>query len=72
MRAVVDDPSLASLAGAPSGRIAGYAWMLGVMFAALAGILLSPTLPGMNQLQLTSWSSTGTRRRWWGGCAACP
>ena len=53
MRAVVDDPSLASLSGAPSGRISAYAWMLGVMFAALGGILLSPTLPGMNQLQLT-------------------
>ena len=53
MRAVVDDPELASLAGAPSGRISAYAWMLGVMFAALGGILLSPTLPGMNQNQLT-------------------
>ena len=53
MRAVVDDPELASLAGAPSGRISAYAWMLGVMFAALGGILLAPTLPGMNQNQLT-------------------
>lgn len=51
MRAVVDDPTLASLAGAPSGRIASYAWMLGVMFAALAGILLAPTT--MTQLNLT-------------------
>jgi branched-chain amino acid transport system permease protein len=51
MRAVVDDPGLASLAGAPSGRIASYAWMLGVMFAALAGILLAPTT--MVQLDLT-------------------
>jgi branched-chain amino acid transport system permease protein len=53
MRAVVDDPGLASLAGAPSGRISAYAWMLGVMFAALGGILLAPNLPGMDMLQLT-------------------
>ncbi len=53
MRAVVDDPGLASLAGAPSGRISAYAWMIGVMFAALGGILLAPNLPGMDQLVLT-------------------
>jgi branched-chain amino acid transport system permease protein len=51
MRAVVDDPGLADLAGAPSRRIASYAWTIGVMFAALAGILLAPTT--MDQLQLT-------------------
>src|SRR5580704_1866287 len=43
MRAVVDDPALASLAGAPSGRIASYAWMIGVMFAGVAGILIAPS-----------------------------
>jgi branched-chain amino acid transport system permease protein len=43
MRAVVDDPTLASLAGAPSGRIASYAWMIGVMFAGVAGILIAPS-----------------------------
>jgi branched-chain amino acid transport system permease protein len=53
MRAVVDDPSLASLAGAPSGRISAYAWMLGVMFAGLGGILLAPTVQGMSVLVLT-------------------
>jgi len=53
MRAVVDDPTLASLSGAPSGRISAYAWMIGVMFAALGGILLAPTVPGMNPLVLT-------------------
>jgi len=53
MRSVVDDPGLASLAGAPSGRIAAYAWMIGVMFAGLAGILLASTTPNMNVLLLT-------------------
>ncbi len=50
MRAVVDDPELASLAGAPSGRIASYAWMIGVMFAGVAGILLAPTTMVIIQL----------------------
>jgi branched-chain amino acid transport system permease protein len=43
MRAVVDDPALASLTGARASRIAGFAWMLGFMLAGLAGILQSPT-----------------------------
>ncbi len=50
MRAVVDDPELARLAGAPSGRIASYAWMIGVMFAGVAGILLAPTTMVIIQL----------------------
>jgi len=53
MRAVVDDPSLASLAGAPSGRISAYSWMIGVMFAGLGGILLAPSVQGMNIETLT-------------------
>ena len=52
MRAVVDDPPLASLAGAPSGRIASYAWMIGVMFAGVAGILIAPS-SNMTILPLT-------------------
>ena len=42
MRAVVDDPSLASLTGARTNRIAGFAWIIGFMLAGLAGILLAP------------------------------
>ncbi len=53
MRAVVDDPGLASLSGAPSGRIAAYAWMIGVMFAGLGGILLAPSVQGMDIQTLT-------------------
>ncbi|MDE3087604.1 MAG: ABC transporter permease [Acidobacteriota bacterium] len=51
MRAVVDDPGLARLAGTSATRIASYAWMLGSFFAGLAGILLAPTT--MNVLLLT-------------------
>jgi branched-chain amino acid transport system permease protein len=42
MRAVVDDPTLASLTGARTNRIAGFAWIIGFMLAGLAGILLAP------------------------------
>jgi branched-chain amino acid transport system permease protein len=42
MRAVVDDPALASMTGARSNRISGVAWMIGFMLAGLAGILLAP------------------------------
>jgi branched-chain amino acid transport system permease protein len=42
MRAVVDDPSLASLTGARTNRIAGAAWIIGFMLAGLAGILQAP------------------------------
>ena len=42
MRAVVDDPALASMTGARSSRISGFAWMIGFMLAGLAGILLAP------------------------------
>ena len=42
MRAVVDDPALASMTGARSGRIAGLAWIIGFMAAGLAGILVAP------------------------------
>lgn len=51
MRGVVDDPQLARLSGAPSGRISAYAWMIGVMLAGLAGILLAPQ--SMDVLVLT-------------------
>jgi branched-chain amino acid transport system permease protein len=42
MRAVVDDPALASMTGARSGRLSGFAWIIGFMAAGLAGILLAP------------------------------
>jgi branched-chain amino acid transport system permease protein len=52
MRSVVDDPELAALHGAPAARLSMYAWMIGTMLAALAGILLAPQT-NMNILQLT-------------------
>jgi branched-chain amino acid transport system permease protein len=53
MRAVVDDPELAQLNGAPSGRIAAYAWMIGAALAAVAGILQAAVSSTMNITQLT-------------------
>ncbi|MHB1925244.1 MAG: branched-chain amino acid ABC transporter permease, partial [Acidimicrobiales bacterium] len=53
MRAVVDDPELAALTGAPPGRMAAYAWMIGVSLAALAGILQAAVFSTMDITQLT-------------------
>jgi branched-chain amino acid transport system permease protein len=41
MRAVVDNPTLAALNGAPPIAIARYSWMLGNVLAALSGVLLA-------------------------------
>jgi branched-chain amino acid transport system permease protein len=42
MRAVVDDPELASLTGADPDRVRAVSWALGASLAGLAGILLAP------------------------------
>ncbi len=42
MRAVVDDPELASLTGASANGIARTAWMISTVLAGVAGILLAP------------------------------
>lgn len=44
MRAVVDNPTLTSLAGERPARIRASAWIVGSGFAAMSGILLAPTL----------------------------
>lgn len=52
MRAVVDDPELIAMAGAPPVRIARAGWVIGVMLAALAGVLIAP-LVTLDQTTLT-------------------
>ena len=52
MRAVVDDPELASLNGADPDRVAAASWAIGSMLAGAAGILLAP-LVSMDVLLLT-------------------
>jgi branched-chain amino acid transport system permease protein len=42
LRAVVDDPGLAALNGAPPARVRSMGWAIGAMLASLAGILLAP------------------------------
>ena len=44
MRAVVDDPELLTMAGVSPVRMSRAGWMLGFFLAALAGILVAPTL----------------------------
>jgi branched-chain amino acid transport system permease protein len=53
MRAVVDNPTLAALNGAPPVVIARYSWMLGSMLAALSGILLAASLGSLDPITLT-------------------
>ena len=52
MRACVDDRALASLNGARQSRVAMSSWSIGTSLAALAGILIAPTL-ALNQISLT-------------------
>jgi branched-chain amino acid transport system permease protein len=55
MRAVVDDPELVAMSGAKPFRISQMGWALGFIMAALAGVLLAPTLSttGLSITQLT-------------------
>lgn len=53
MRAVVDNPTLAALNGAPPNTIARYSWMLGSVLAALAGVLLASQTGSPTQIELT-------------------
>ena len=52
MRAVVDDPELASLNGVNPDRVSSLAWALGCALAGVAGILVAPILR-LDQVQLT-------------------
>jgi ABC-type branched-subunit amino acid transport system ATPase component/branched-subunit amino acid ABC-type transport system permease component len=45
MRAVVDDPDLLSVAGHNPVRVRRWSWIVGSSFAALAGLLIAPSLP---------------------------
>ena len=53
MRAVVDNPDLAALTGAPPVTIARASWILGSVLAAGAGILYSPTAGNLDAVNLT-------------------
>jgi branched-chain amino acid transport system permease protein len=53
MRAVPDNPELASLAGASIVRISRTSWILGSVLASLAGMLLAAGSPSLNAVELT-------------------
>lgn len=53
MRAVVDDPDLAALNGAPPVTIARTSWVLGSVLAALAGVLYAPSVGALDAVNLT-------------------
>jgi ABC-type branched-subunit amino acid transport system ATPase component/branched-subunit amino acid ABC-type transport system permease component len=44
MRGVVDNPQLVSITGENPVRVRRWAWVIGMMFASLAGLLLAPSL----------------------------
>jgi len=54
MRAVVSAPDLLGLAGTSPVRIRVISWVIGCSFAALTGILISPTLVGIDAILLTA------------------
>ena len=53
MRAVVDNPELAALAGAPPITIARTSWILGSVLAAVAGVLYAPAIGALDAINLT-------------------
>lgn len=53
MRAVVDNPDLAALTGAPPITIARTSWVLGSVLAAVAGVLYAPTVAPLEPVNLT-------------------
>jgi branched-chain amino acid transport system permease protein len=53
MRAVVDNPDLAALTGAPPIAIARASWIFGAMLAALAGVMYAPTAGALDAINLT-------------------
>ena len=53
MRAVVENPDLLDLAGTNPNRVRRFAWVIGVMFAAISGILLAPRQPDLSGANLT-------------------
>jgi branched-subunit amino acid ABC-type transport system permease component len=53
MRAVVDKPDVAELAGVDSGRVSGLSWAIGTSFAALGGIMLAPFFGSLDPITLT-------------------
>ena len=44
MRGVVDNPDLVSITGAEPIAIRRWAWVIGMIFASMAGLLLAPSL----------------------------
>jgi branched-subunit amino acid ABC-type transport system permease component len=52
MRAVVDDPVLVSLLGVSPAVVRRWAWIIGTTFAAVAGVLIAPSL-GLDGTSLT-------------------
>lgn len=53
MRAVVDNPDLLDIAGTSPVRVRRMAWIIGVTFVSLSGVLLAPLLADIDSSDLT-------------------
>ena len=71
MRAVVDDPDLASLNGASPGHVSSASWAIGASLAGLAGILLAP-LVSLDIILLTLLVINGYAAAMVGGLKSLP
>ncbi len=60
MRAVVDRPDVAELAGVDSARVSGLSWAIGTSFGALSGILLAPFFGSLDPITMTFFVVTAT------------
>jgi branched-subunit amino acid ABC-type transport system permease component len=71
MRAVVDDPVLVSLLGFSPSLVRRWAWIIGTTFAAVAGVLIAPSL-GLDGTSLTVLVITSFGAVAIGGFASLP
>ncbi len=72
MRAVVESPRMAELAGIRSERVSAFAWGISSLFAGLAGVLLAPIYPQVNAANFTALLVAAVAAAAIGGFASMP
>ena len=72
MRAVVESPRMAELAGIDADRVSASAWMLSSFFAALAGVLLAPVFAALTPTNFTDLLVAAIAAAAFGGFVSLP
>lgn len=72
MRAVVESPRMAELAGINADRVSGVAWILSSLLAGLAGVLLAPLFAQVNATNFTTLLVAAIAAAAFGGLASIP